>query len=110
MLNLYTIFDKVSNAHQNPIYQVNKGAALRIFQEAVNDPETYLNKAPHDYILYELGTFNPQTGLLETHEPERIVTGNEVLDPSRNHLAKDQISELTNLVTQLNTKMDKFIS
>ena len=73
-MRMYSIYDTIANAYQNPLYAVNDGAAIRIFTEAVNDPKTYLNQAPNDYVIYYVGTFDEQTGCITTDEnPRKII-------------------------------------
>lgn len=104
-MKIYSILDTVSNAYQNPIYSVNDGSAIRIFSEAVNDPQTYLNKAPHDYILYSIGEFEPTTGCIISQEvPQKLIHGNEVVDTQRvtasNQIAEQYLKEIKSILEQ----------
>ena len=99
---MYSIYDNIAKAFQNPLYAVNNGAAVRIFQEAVNDPQTYLAKAPQDYAIYYVGEYDEQTGTINAPEmPEKIIHGNEVVDEKRttdSALAERYLKEIKQLL------------
>ena len=81
---MYSIYDAVAAAFIQPFYTVNDGAAVRSFTEAVNDENTQINKAPHDYILYSVGEFDEPTGTITAPEiPTKIMHGSECVDHER---------------------------
>lgn len=69
---LIALYDRATEAHA-PIMTVNTRAeAIRSFRQAVNDPQTPINNNPTDFELYQLGTYNDQTGVITATERELI--------------------------------------
>jgi len=69
---LVSLYDRATEAYA-PIMTVNtRNEALRSFRQAVNDPQTPIHTNPTDYELYQLGTFNDQTGEINTDAPDLI--------------------------------------
>lgn len=66
--NVYSVFDSKSKVHSFVHLEVNKAVAVRGFEKAVNDPSTNLYQWPEDFVLFELGTFDDEKGLLTPHE------------------------------------------
>lgn len=52
---------------------VNDASARRNFAHAVNRGDSLFNSHPEHYVLYKLGSFNTETGLLEVCDMQ-IVT------------------------------------
>lgn len=63
-LKIYAVYDKKSVAYNNPFYFPQKGQAIRGFEDAVNDPNSMLNKHPEDFALFEIGEWNDTTGVI----------------------------------------------
>jgi len=62
---LISLYDRATEAYA-PIMTVHtKAEAIRSFREAVNDPNTPINKNPTDYELYVVGTFDDEHGKIE---------------------------------------------
>lgn len=66
-LFVYSIFDSKSSHFNNPFYAVNKDVAIRMVKGALDDPGTELAKWPTDFILYEIGVFDNEFGVLLAH-------------------------------------------
>ena len=102
-MKMYSIYDRVANAYVQPFYAVNHGSALRSFTEAANSNDSNINKAPHDYILYYVGEWDEATGQIEADIPEKLVHGNEVIDPQRvtasTDLAAKYLSEIKSMLS-----------
>lgn len=64
MLNLYSIYDSVSETFAPPFTAAIDGVAYRMFSDEVNraDPSNMLNSHYLDYSLHCLGAFLPETG------------------------------------------------
>lgn len=62
MLKMFTVYDSKAEAYLPPFYSKSKGEALRSFTDAVNDPQSQLNKHPEDYTLFEVGDFDENLG------------------------------------------------
>lgn len=61
---LIALYDRATESHA-PVMTVNTRAeAIRSFREAVNDPQTPINKHPTDYELYTIGQYDDIKGEL----------------------------------------------
>lgn len=70
--NVYSIFDAAAEAYFPPFFLHTEGMAIRGFTDAVNDPESQVGKHPKDYTLFQIGTFDDNTGIitpLQTNKP-----------------------------------------
>jgi len=52
----------------NPFLVPHAGAALRSWEEIVNDGQSVMSKYPADFTLFELGSFDSDTGKFDQHE------------------------------------------
>jgi len=64
---LYSVFDSKSRIFSTPFTSVNQFTALRDFSRASTDPTSDINKFPEDYTLYELGSFDDNSGVIAPH-------------------------------------------
>jgi hypothetical protein len=56
------VYDKVGECFANPVLVPTAAAAVRSFTDQVNQNGSDLNKHAEDFQLWELGTFNDNTG------------------------------------------------
>jgi hypothetical protein len=63
MLKIFTIYDSKVNTYKQPFTLNSTGEATRQFIDAINSPDSFLAKSPSDYTLFEIGTFNTDTGI-----------------------------------------------
>lgn len=70
LLNVYSIYDKVSNVANKPFVEVNDASAIRAFIDSGK-------RSPYiiDYELLKVGTFNQDNGELVPLSPVRIYSG-----------------------------------
>ena len=64
-MNIYGIRDLKAEAYMTPFFARTHGEAIRMVQNAVNDPQSGFHKHSEDYILYMLGQFDDQTGHID---------------------------------------------
>lgn len=64
-LKMYAIFDTATEAYMTPWFMVNRASALRAFNDLAKDPQSNVYKHPADYILYEVGTWDDNTGEMD---------------------------------------------
>lgn len=64
MMVLFSVYDSKAEAFARPFVAATKGVAVRQWIEACNTPEHEFCKFSTDYALFELATFDEQTGLL----------------------------------------------
>lgn len=71
ILHMFTVYDSKARAYLPPFFMQSKGAAIRSFDDSVNDPASAFHKHPEDYTLMELGTYDDSKAefdLLEAHD------------------------------------------
>lgn len=57
---VFAVYDSKIESYLPPFFTQSKGAALRAFTEAVNDPSHNFHKYASDFTLFELGSFDDQ--------------------------------------------------
>jgi len=63
-----------------PFFQQTPGQAQRSFTDLINEPKHEFARHPLDYALYEVGTFETDSGELLHGVPRLVVTGGDVID------------------------------
>ena len=77
---IVAVKDRAIDAYMNPFTVQHTNAAARAFQDEVNRESSEMNKHPEDYELYNLGTFNDETGEIEPQRPpERIARAQDLI-------------------------------
>lgn len=65
-LVMMCLFDTKAKAFMVPQFYANTQLAVRAVKNAVNDPVAgFLYRNPEDFILFEVGTWDDTTGLVE---------------------------------------------
>lgn len=59
---MFTVYDSKADLYLSPFSFKTPAEALRGFTETANDPASSIGKHPEDYILFEIGTYDDQTG------------------------------------------------
>lgn len=65
-LLVFSVFDSKAEAYLRPYFAETKGLAVRAFRDASNDPTHEMCKHAADYTLFEIGSFDPITGVLDS--------------------------------------------
>lgn len=73
LLNAYSIYDRKALQYHPPFYASTDGAAARSLSDLVQDQNTTVGRHPTDYVLYAVGTYDDQKGLLAPLSPLRHV-------------------------------------
>lgn len=63
-LIMFSVFDSKAKAYIQPFHVPNADVAKRCFAHAANDPTSDFNRYAADYTLFEIGSFDPQTGII----------------------------------------------
>ncbi|AXH77117.1 MAG: nonstructural protein [Microviridae sp.] len=74
------IYDNASDVFMPPYVMQTKGQAIRSFMDECNRPaeDNILFKHPDDFVMYELGMFDTETGKFELLEDEKkLISGRE---------------------------------
>lgn len=69
ILHAYTIYDLKAFQYHAPFFAVADGAAVRMFSDLVNDPNTNVARHPADYVLYRCGSYDDEHGQLHPLSP-----------------------------------------
>lgn len=64
---IFAIYDSKSENYGRPFFVRTRGEAIRFFTEAANDRSTNIGKYPGDFTLFELGTYEDNTGIFTQH-------------------------------------------
>ena len=64
-MKLYSIKD-TKNKFMRPFEEVNNDMAIRTLKAIANDKNTQVGMFPEDFELWEIGTFNEETAILES--------------------------------------------
>lgn len=75
MLKIFSVYDSKAEAHLPPFFAPAKGLALRMFMSACSDTTHDFSKYAADYTLFEIGSFDPETGRVESL-PAKVSLGN----------------------------------
>lgn len=67
MLPMFTIFDTKALAYNTPFFAPTRGSAIRSCADLVSDMNTMVARHPADYVLYEIGTYDPANGIVTPH-------------------------------------------
>lgn len=70
--NLYSYYDRVSGLYSAPVPAVNRATAIRSFLEVQKQ-----NPSAKDVEIYEVGSFDIQSGLMTAKKPEFVCTYQE---------------------------------
>lgn len=62
---LYVVKDEKIGFNQQLLSAENDQVALRSFAIGVNTPGSLMNTNPEDFNLYQVGTFNSESGIIE---------------------------------------------
>lgn len=75
-----SIKDRLANVHGQPMFFATTGTAIRAFQDAINDQQSNVSKHPDDYDLFQLGTYNDETGTFTNAEagPKLLAVGKQL--------------------------------
>lgn len=68
-LNILSIRDIKTGHFAKPMDALHTGEIIREFEDVKKNPETKYGKHPEDFNLYILGSFDTETGKLESIEP-----------------------------------------
>ena len=79
-LIVFSVYDEKAKIFHQPFYFNQRGEAVRTFQDLVQDQKSVISKHPEDYKLYQLGTYDDNTGnIVSLPQPEFINHGSDFL-------------------------------
>lgn len=81
MLTAYAVFDSKAAAFGMPMFISNKGLAVRGFSDACADRDSSIAKHPEDYALFEIGSYDPNSGKLTDVTPAvHVISASSVVE------------------------------
>lgn len=86
-MKLFAVRDLKADSFGAPISVATKGLALRSFQDVCLDARSEIAKYPEDYSLFELGDYDPNSGVIVSHQaPKHIVSAVSVIQAAQARL------------------------
>lgn len=77
--SMFTIRDSATSCFSSPFAARSQEEGIRNFISMASDPRSLVCQFPHQYDLYELGTFDDLNGKQDLHHsPQHIMKGVEV--------------------------------
>ena len=80
-LQIFAVRDRKTDQFANPMFLISKGHAVRHFADEINrkDENNILWKHPEDFELYELGSYNTETGIFDTGTPTSVALAESLM-------------------------------
>lgn len=84
-LNAYAILDEKALAYNQPFFMHHDGQATRAFEDEYKRKDSMIHAHPGDYKLYRLGTYDQQSGKLESlQEPVFLIHAVQFVETALN--------------------------
>ena len=75
---VYSIYDAAADVFTAPTIDISDASAVRAFQQALANSGSVMNFKPDDFSLYQVGTFDVETGALDAMvPPSRLFVGSD---------------------------------
>jgi len=74
VIKIYAVYDSAVGAHMHPMFFQSRGQAVRAWLDACVDPNTQFSKHPADFTLFEIASYDEETGQFE-NLPAKINLG-----------------------------------
>ena len=72
-LLVLAVYDEKAKTYGNPVFEANKGLAVRGFSEAVSAENSFLAKHAGDFKLYCLGEYDNENGKFKSYNVPEFV-------------------------------------
>lgn len=69
-VQMFTIYDKKMQIHQQPFVAINRATMMRTIADGLKRNDSMMSRFPVDYEIYKIGEFDETTGMI-TPLPER---------------------------------------
>ncbi len=76
---LYSVYDTKAETFMPPFCVPTKGLAIRAFEDCVNSDTHHFGQHPHDYTLFQVASFDTDTGEMIYEGKQSIGNGVEFL-------------------------------
>lgn len=92
---VYSVRDSKLGSFITPFFSPNRNVALRMFESACNDTSHQFNQYGDDFTLFEIGVFDPETGIIEPHQcAENLGLASQFKKETYSHVESDTIDKL----------------
>jgi hypothetical protein len=80
IMRIFCVRDRATDQYGNPMFLVSRGQAIRSFSDEINRAaaDNQLYQHPEDFDLYELGSYNTDSGLFDTGVADMVCIGKNV--------------------------------
>lgn len=93
-LRVFAVRDAKVENFLKPFFAETTAAGLRVWNGAVANPESGFSAHPEDYMLFELGTYEPATGKLESLlQPHPLTSALEEMPKPRFDMTAQQAAQ-----------------
>lgn len=65
---VFSVYDSKAEAYLQPFFSITAGQATRSFSDACLDQNHQFHKHAGDYTLFEIGTYEDETGIMLAHQ------------------------------------------
>ena len=73
---IFSIWDRKAETYNTPFVMTNEAVAIRQFKSLINNPDTMPGKYPDDYILFRIGYFDSESGIIsKIDKPDLLCEG-----------------------------------
>lgn len=72
---IVSVYDEAAETYSQPYFEHSLGSARRAFQDAVNNPESAMNKHPEHFTCFLIGYFDFDTASIQPVEDKFILVG-----------------------------------
>jgi len=91
-VNMYAIFDRASGIYDGPHPGRADGEIIRNFSQMCLNADSAIGKAPEDFTLFKVGTWNDGTGEVVDVVNEKLINGGEAIAASRNSVNEGELN------------------
>lgn len=85
MKKAFAVLDLKAASYGTPMFMETEGVAMRSFTDACADPRGPLNQHPEDFVLVEIGSYDPNLGRLDSPtEPRHIMSAMQGVEACKN--------------------------
>ena len=71
---VFSVFDQKAQVYSKPFFCPNEGVATRSLIDVMRSEEHEFSKYAEDFVLFELGQFDDDSGMLEPLQEPQVIT------------------------------------
>ncbi len=85
-VEIFSVRDDAADRYMDPFVAPTVQFAIRGFEEACIQPDHQFNKFPDDYVLYHVGSFDPELGVIHEMNAHKVAMAVSFVDRSPKEL------------------------